>query len=1253
MNKPASECPNPETLGEFARGKTESTSELQRIQGHLAECVSCLRIVDQTRSDSKLPPSAGQTTSFGRADSSLVEEADHGTTDFSLAFSQVKQGESTDQTDVTIEDTGQKQLHDFSDDDFGEKYRIVKAIGAGGMGAVYLAEQLIPVHRKVAIKLIHNEIGSESNATRFEAERQSLALMDHPNIAKIFDGGETRSGQKFFVMEYVDGVSITNYCNSKRLSIQARLDLFVQVCNAIQHAHQKGIIHRDIKPSNVLVSQYDGMVQSKLIDFGIAKPDQPKFQQGHTAIGSLVGTPEYMSPEQADFESLDIDTRSDIYSLGVLLYKLLTDVTPVDKRGRPGISVSEVLKIVRDEDAERPSDKLRRSKHSNSVAFNRTLSLSILVETLRRDLDWIVLKSLEKNRDLRYQTASDFANDIKRYLAGEPVLAHPPSTRYRVKKFYQRYKAPLLAASVAFFVLVAGVFGTSIGLVEANRQKGLAIEAEQLATKRLKTALAERERADQKADIAATVRSFLEDGILGIPETTLKTDPAFRANPYLTIREVLLRADQEANMLKDQPFVESEIRHTIGISLRSVGEYEKSIANLERSYQLLIQQDADAVNVGATLHNLALSYDYHGQTKKALEVYQRAADALKVHFQPEHANRLRTESAIAASLSDIGDHAQAIEILDNAIACSTDAYGKSHRETNKLRASLAEVLRSNGEDKKAISILEEVQAYQVKELGAEHLSTLSTMNNLALAYQSMGRIQEAAELLSKIIPAEKKQLGNDHPQLLTSIHNLAGVLSEKGEYGESRELYEKTVEISTRKFGPNNLNTLRAQHALAEIYHTMGDDKRSLPLVKRVYKQFELQLGEDNPTTLNALHLLASIYRDQGNQQLSAEYFRKAIARKTKVIGEGHPHTLTSMSGYASLLRQQGKYEEAVDTLEKVRDFQVIRFGESHPDTLNVMSNLGGAYRENEQYDEAIELLEKTLELRTKVLGSDHPDLLPTLNNLGVAYGNVGRRAESLKIAEQAHRGMAKSLGADHPKTLNSLANAAVGYWSLGKLEKSVPMFEEIYRRQTKKLGEDNPATLLTAANLGVNYRDAGKVEEGIRMMKKAADAIESFPRLSWVNDQLYSTYIAASKSGDAESLSKQLLAAKAAQKDIDRRDLSDLLFEHGNDFLRLKNFARSEMLLAQCVTIRKELEPNKWYTFQAESIWGEALFRLENFEEAEPHLLSGYEGLVARKSQIRSKPKQTINRAVDRLVKLYQLKKDLKSVKTWESKRQ
>ncbi|MBX9579693.1 MAG: serine/threonine-protein kinase, partial [Gemmataceae bacterium] len=637
----------------------------------------------------------------------------------------------------------------------GGKYKLVEPIGEGGMGAVWMARQTEPVRRPVAVKLIREGMDSRAVLARFEAERQALALMDHPHIAKVHDAGATPDGRPYFVMELVKGVPITKFCDDRKLTPRERLELFVPVCQAVQHAHQKGVIHRDIKPNNVLVALYDDRPVPKVIDFGVAKAaGQPLTDKTlMTGFGAVVGTPEYMSPEQAGFNQLDVDTRSDIYALGVLLYELLTGTTPVDRRSLGKAALLEVLRIVREVDPPRPSQKLSTADALPTIAANRHTEPRRLAALVKGDLDWIVMKALEKDRTRRYETANGLAADVQRYLAGEAVQAAPPSRAYRVRTFVRRHRAAVTAAGLVAAALVLGIAGTTWGLVEARRQRDAAdvarqaeadrAEGERVAREAAERAAAaemaareqavrERDAKERQRQYAQAIADFVQNDFFAL--TSVEGQGRFGgAGEFVLTKDTALRQllDRGAEKLKgrtDQdPRTEADLCWMIGVNYRGVGEYKRAVEFLERAYRVrqaaLGADDEEALNAG---NSLAVAYAAAG----------RAADAVALH------ERLRD--------------------------AQTAKLGPDHPRTLVAMSNLAEAYRTAGEFGKAVPLYEQTLALKKVVLGAEHPSTLISMNNLAVVYRAASEHGKAVPLLEETLALQKAKLGPDHPRTRSS-----------------------------------------------------------------------------------------------------------------------------------------------------------------------------------------------------------------------------------------------------------------------------------------------------------------------------------------------------------------------------------------------------------------------------------------------------------------------------------------------------
>jgi serine/threonine protein kinase len=511
-----------------------------------------------------------------------------------------------------------------------DRYKIRQEIGEGGMGTVYLAEQLRPVRRQVALKLIKPGMDSRNVLARFESERQALALMEHPNIARVLDAGTTADGRPFFVMELVKGIPITEYCDNHRLDLPTRLALFRQVCSAVQHAHQKGIIHRDLKPSNILVEAHDDRPVPKVIDFGLAKASSGMRlteQSLFTAFASVAGSPLYMAPEQASFNARDIDTRADIYALGVILYELLTGSTPIAREAIRQAPIDEMLRVIREVEPPTPSSRISTSEALPSLAASRQVEPARLSRLVRGDLDWIVMKALAKERERRYASAAGLANDVGRYLHHEPVSAGPPTAAYRLRKFVRRNRVYVTAAALVLLALVLGVVGTTLGLIEARRQEGIAVDAAHAKEE------ARRAEAEQRG-IAETRRREVEkraaqvtkmNDILGSIFQDLNPANAARDGKPLSavLGERLERATAEIEgEATGDPLAVARMQMTLGRSQRSLGYPDRAIVLLTKARATFAAAlGPDHADTLASMNILANSYQNAGQNDRAIELH--------------------------------------------------------------------------------------------------------------------------------------------------------------------------------------------------------------------------------------------------------------------------------------------------------------------------------------------------------------------------------------------------------------------------------------------------------------------------------------------------------------------------------------------------------------------------------------------------------------------------------------------------------
>jgi serine/threonine protein kinase len=652
-------------------------------------------------------------------------------------------------------------------------YKLLQQIGEGGMGTVWLAQQTQPVQRQVALKIIKPGMDSRQVLVRFEAERQALALMDHPNIAKVFDGGATSDGRPYFVMELVKGTPITQYCDEQRLTPRQRLELFVPVCHAIQHAHQKGIIHRDIKPSNVLVAPYDGKPVIKVIDFGVAKATGQRLTEHtmFTEFGAVVGTVEYMSPEQAELNNQDIDTRSDIYALGVLLYELLTGTTPLTRKLIKEATLFEMLRIIREDETPRPSTRLGATEELPAIAAKRRLEPKKLSALVRGELDWIVMKALDKERGRRYETANGFALDVQRYLADEPVQACPPSAGYRLRKFVRRNKGVVVGTTAVLLTLVAGIVGTSIGLVRAQ-------EASQTA--------AERAVAEQQAKEAAeAVLDFVETKIFAAAR------PAGQAGGLgreVTLRKAVLAAlPHVKNSFKDQPLIEARLRMTIGISFLHLAEAKTALEQFEAARATYIAKlGHEHPDTLRSAMRLASSYAALGRGPEALELFEKTLALQEAKLGPNHRDTLGTLSQKALAYVRLGRYADALEPAKEVLARRKAAFGREDGDTLLNVIGVAGTYQALGRHAEALKVLEEETAGLSEEkLEPYYLLLLMGLQLRADSHAALGQHALALKLRREVFEKRKAKYGLDEPETILGLAMMVDSLYKLGRFAET------------------------------------------------------------------------------------------------------------------------------------------------------------------------------------------------------------------------------------------------------------------------------------------------------------------------------------------------------------------------------------------------------------------------------------------------------------------------------------
>jgi serine/threonine protein kinase/tetratricopeptide (TPR) repeat protein len=800
-------------------------------------------------------------------------------------------------------------------------YKLLEQIGEGGMGTVWMGQQTEPVKRLVAIKLIKAGMDSKQVIARFEAERQALALMDHPNIARVLDGGTTGAGRPYFVMDLVKGVPITGYCDEHRLTPRQRLELFVPVCQAVQHAHQKGIIHRDLKPSNVLVALYDGKPVPKVIDFGVAKAtgQQLTEQTLVTGFGALVGTLEYMSPEQAEVNNQDIDTRSDIYALGVLLYELLTGSTPFSRKELTQAGMLEMLRVIREQEPSKPSTKLSTAEGLPTLAANRGTEPAKLTRLVRGELDWIVMKALEKDRNRRYETANGFAMDVQRYLADEPVAAGPPSTTYRLLKFLRRNKKPVLAVSGIFLLLICGIIGTTWGMVRAEHHR-------QSAEAKEKVIRAER---DEKARALAAETEARQ----GEKQARDQAMAALRAMTDDIVENQMARGTTLTEENKE--FLRKVIKHFEGFAALSADDAESRLIRAEghgragwMRFRLGELKEAESALAEALAIHKQLAAEFPARSEFH-EALAQAHNHLGILFQTT--GRLK-EAEIAYS--------DALAIRKK-LAADFPARPVLRHELADSRFNLGLVLQAAGRLREAEIAYGDALAIQ-KQLAADfptrpefRQGLASTQNSLAILSWRTGRLKEAEIAYSDAL-AIRKQLAADFParpefrrDLAVSHNNLAVLLRDTRRLKEAEMAYADALAVFKQlaadfparpefhqglAMSHSNLgNLLRATGRLKEAETAQTD---ALTIRKQLAADFPAR-PEFRQDLAMSHNNLGNLLRDTGRLKEAETAYAHALTIRKQLTAdfpnepEFRYELAKSHYNLGNLLRDTGRFKEA------------------------------------------------------------------------------------------------------------------------------------------------------------------------------------------------------------------------------------------------------------------------------------------------------------------------------------------------------
>ncbi|PWT97779.1 MAG: hypothetical protein C5B51_30755 [Terriglobia bacterium] len=767
-------------------------------------------------------------------------------------------------------------------------YRLLRLVGEGGMGAVYEAEQDHP-RRIVALKVIKSGFATPALLRRFEQEAQALARLQHPGIAQIYEAGAADTGfgpQPYFAMEFIRGASLLEYAAARHLGLRERLELMARICDAVHHAHQRGLIHRDLKPGNILV---DETGQPKILDFGVARvTDSDSQATRQTDMGQLIGTLAYMSPEQVLADPLELDTRSDVYALGVILYELIAGRLPYTLSPR----LHEALQTIREQDPP---------------------LLSTMRRDCRGDIETIVAKALEKEKGRRYASAAGLAADIHRFLQDEPITARPATTAYQLKKFARRHKALVTGIAAVFVALVLGLGASIWQAVRAGRAE--------------RTALELRDRAVTAQETANAVNEFLQSDLLAQASADNQATALNKPDPDLKVRTALDRAAERiSGKFGGKPLVEASIRETLANTYGDLGLYAEAERQGRESLDLRRRYlGAEHLDTLKTMRELGSVYRRMGRSSEAEALLRTALDTDRRALGEQHPETIEAKNSLALVYDDEGKFALGEPLLLDVLGWERRVHGDRHRDTLQAISNLGMLYVNKAQYDAAVPYFAEAYEGSRQVNGEEHPSTLLLANNLALAYGEQAKYAEALALFQHVADVRRRVLGEEHPYTLTTLHNMGELYRRQEMYDRAEPLFRKTLEARRRTLGELHPDTLASWSALARLCRAQKRNKEAEEILIRTLDSRRRVLGADHPTTLENLHGLGLVYRDEGRKVEAENTLQSALEARRRVRGPDHFETVASELALGQVKLDERKYAEAEPLLVQAYQSMVQR----------------------------------------------------------------------------------------------------------------------------------------------------------------------------------------------------------------------------------------------------------------------------------------------------------------------------------------
>ena len=954
----------------------------------------------------------------------------------------------------------------------GTRFQFVRVYREGGLGVVNIANDT-ELNREVALKEMKPHLAYDpSGRGRFIREAEITGGLEHPNIVPVYALSTYDDGRPFYAMRLIRGdTSLADeiesfhgagnnpYAANQNVRLRTLLQRFISVCEAIEYAHSRGVLHRDLKPANIMLGKFG---ETLVVDWGLAKllaaQDEPSSQRSpaqdsllnvrnsdstdETLMGSAVGTPLFMAPEQATGQLDLLGPATDVYGLGATLYALLTGQVPVDGKER-----AEVLANVREGKIVPPADRIR---------------------SIPRPLAAICQKALAKEPPNRYANAKDLAADIQSYLADEPVTAYREPITVRARRWARKHPAAISGALASTLVTILGLLIGFVVLGQKNRE------------------LAEKEA------IATAVKDFLFYDLLRLADATKQAEAGIQVDPDLKVRTLLSRGNDllASGKLSDQPKARDEVTRLIVAGLRS-GDSAltvkeailKSMARIDGRFrsQPLIEAELHRV-VGNSLSAV-------GEFALSLTEYLRAQDLYSAELGPDHHHTLTSMNYVASAYEALGRLDEALPLYEKSLRLLQAKLGPEHHDTLIAMGNLANAYDAAGRLDEALQLKAETLRLRQAKFGPEDQETLSSMYELAGAYRRAGRLDEALPLSEETLRLMKAKLGPEHPHTLAALDNLAGAYEAVGRLKESISLYEESLRLMKAKLGPEHPHTFRSKNNLAGAYLAAGLPDKAVPLYEEALQFMKARLGPEHPHTLSVMTNLALAYVRAERLDEALPLYEETLPRIKAKLGPEHPNTLHTLNGLAAAYSAAGRWNEALPLLEETLRLMKAALGPEHPATLGSMGNLASAYQALGRLDEALQLKKETLRLMKEKLGPEHPDTLSSMNNLVSAYQAAGRLDDALSVLEGIFRLLNAKLGPEHPDTLSSMNELA---WFLATVTD-----EEL--RDTTRAVEiaqavvaASPQTAYYRRTLGIALYRAGAWQEAIAHLEAGINLRES-----------------------------------------------------------------------------------------------------------------------------------------------------------------